>query len=462
MSHSVFSATLPGQPDLIDGDASVGTVQGMNRLLLVDDEPRILSSLRRSLRGTGFEVLCATSGTEALHLLRREPVDAIVSDMRMPGMNGAEFLQASLAFAPDAVRVLLTGYSDADATVRAVNEGEIFRYISKPWDDHALRQALRDGLQRKALERERDALRALTERQNAELRELNQSLERLVAERTAELERTLASLRVTSERLKADFGGTLRLLSGLIEPRAGLTARCPRTVAQLVRRMAPAFGIAGDALSDLTFAALLQDIGKLTLPESLVRKPLQHLDAEARRRMALLPVVSEGLLAPLASLAGARHVLRHLSENFDGSGGPDGLRGPATPLASRVLRVAADFEHYRAGAIEPTPLGLDEAMRRLRQHAGTRYDPMVIDALVQAFCEAAVPASVPQRRLLGSAGLRAGMRLAEDLVAPTGALLLARGWQLDESMIAHIKRVEELSGAFLWISVEPADQAASA
>lgn len=460
MSSSAFAATAPGQSQQIAAGEWVGQVPGMNRVLLVDDEPRILSALNRSLRGSGFEVLCAGSGDEALGLLRREPVDAIVSDMRMPGMNGAEFLQASLALAPDAVRILLTGYSDADATVRAVNEGEIFRYISKPWDDRALHQALRDGLQRKVLERERDALLAMIERKNAELRELNDGLEREAVDRTAELERTLASLRTTGDRLKADFGDTLRLLSSLIEPRAGLTARCPREVARLVRRLAPAFDIAGDALSDLTFAALLQDIGKLTVHESLVRKPLQQLDAAARRRLSLLPVIGESLLAPMASLAGAGRVLRHINENFDGSGVPEGLRGPAVPLASRVLRAATDFEHYRAGAIDPIPLGLDGALGRLRQHAGTRYDPMVVDALVQAFRPGPTPA--PQRRLMGSAGLKPGMRLAEDLVGPSGALLLARGWQIDEAMMAHIARVEELSGAFLWISVECDDQAASA
>jgi ActR/RegA family two-component response regulator len=109
MSHTAPSATTPAQPHPIDGDASIDAVLGMNRLLL-DDEPRILSALKRSLPGNGFEVLC---------------------------------------LAPDAVRILLTGYSEADATVRAVNEGEIFRYVSMPWDDVALRQTLRDGLQRR-------------------------------------------------------------------------------------------------------------------------------------------------------------------------------------------------------------------------------------------------------------------------------------------------------------------------
>src|SRR5690606_26523329 len=97
-----------------------------------DDEPNVLRALRRSLRGQGFDIHTATQGTEALALLERVPVDAIVCDMRMPGMNGADVLKSSIALAPDAVRVLLTGYSDIASTVKAVNEGEIFRYLAKP------------------------------------------------------------------------------------------------------------------------------------------------------------------------------------------------------------------------------------------------------------------------------------------------------------------------------------------
>ncbi|HEV7914134.1 MAG TPA: HD domain-containing phosphohydrolase, partial [Albitalea sp.] len=164
------------------------------------------------------------------------------------------------------------------------------------------------------------------------------------------------------------------------------------------------------------------------------------------------PVIGEGLLMTLGSLSGAGRVLRHVNENYEGGGTPDRLQGTAIPLASRVLRVAADFEHYKAGAIESTSLSEEQALRRLRQYKGLRYDPMVVDTLLQTF-EAPVTAPA-SRKLLPTSSLRPGMRLADDLVAPSGALLLARDQALDAALIGHIRRVEDLCGAFLWIVVE--------
>jgi len=409
----------------------------LSRVLLVDDEPNVLSALRRSLRGRGFEIVTASSGQEALALLQRESVDAIVSDMRMPGMSGAELLKASLSLAPDAVRVLLTGYADIGSAVQAVNDGEIFRYLAKPWDDTFLHQVLRDGLARKSLERERDALVVLTDQQNETLRRLNAGLEEQVAQRT--------------QALKADFANTVRLLSSLIAHRAGLTARCPHAVARHVRAVGPLLGISGDALNDLGFAALLQDVGKLALPDALVRQPLEALGSQERTRMLRHPLIGESSLMALQSLHGAGAILRHVNENVDGSGTPGEARGDEIPLASRVLRVASDFEQCLAGAIELVALTPEQAFRRLRQYRGSRYDARVVAAFLAAMDQ---PVQEPGRkRLVSSENLCSGLQLAQDLVSPSGALLLAQGQRLDDASIAHIRRIEEFSGEFMWIAV---------
>ena len=102
------------------------------RILCVDDEPNILSSLRRLFRSQGYEVLIADSGASGLKLLERENVDLIISDMRMPEMDGARFLQHARCQRPDALRLLLTGYADVQSILNAINRGEISRYITKP------------------------------------------------------------------------------------------------------------------------------------------------------------------------------------------------------------------------------------------------------------------------------------------------------------------------------------------
>ena len=153
-------------------------------VLLVDDEPSVLSALRRLFRTQGYRIEQATGGADALALMRNTPVDLVVSDMRMPGMDGAAFLAQVRTLYPMAARILLTGYADITSTIAAINDGAIHRYISKPWDDNDLLLVVGDALQRRGLELENSRLLALTQSQNQALTTLNLVLEARVAERT--------------------------------------------------------------------------------------------------------------------------------------------------------------------------------------------------------------------------------------------------------------------------------------
>jgi len=135
-------------------------------VLFVDDEAPILSSLKRLFRKASFNCCFAESGEEGLKLLEGQTVDLIVSDMRMPKMSGAEFLAIARTKWPDTMRILLTGHSDISATIDALNKGGIYRYISKPWNDQELEEAIEQSLRLRRLERERVELLALTQEQN--------------------------------------------------------------------------------------------------------------------------------------------------------------------------------------------------------------------------------------------------------------------------------------------------------
>jgi response regulator RpfG family c-di-GMP phosphodiesterase len=156
-------------------------------LLCVDDEPNILSSLRRLLRPQGYRILTAESGAEGLAILETQNVDLVISDMRMPMMDGAHFLAEVRQRWPNAVRLLLTGYSDIPSILDAINRGEIYRYIAKPWDDNDMLLMVHGALERSALLREKQRLEALTLQQNEELKALNRDLEARVKTRTREL-----------------------------------------------------------------------------------------------------------------------------------------------------------------------------------------------------------------------------------------------------------------------------------
>lgn len=138
-------------------------------LLLVDDEPCVISSLRRALADEPYEILTAGNGQEGLAVCAEHRVGVVVSDERMPGMGGAEFLAAVRERHPETIRIMLTGHASVDATMRAVNEGEIYRFFTKPWDDLELRFALRSAFDRFVLEEDNRRLLRTVKRQSQEL-----------------------------------------------------------------------------------------------------------------------------------------------------------------------------------------------------------------------------------------------------------------------------------------------------
>lgn len=134
MNSFTDATSAPATTD-IDSTAAARQETQARRILCVDDEPNIVAALKRLFRGSGYHVATATSGLEAIAHLEREPVDLVFSDMRMPGMDGTELLAQIRARWPSTARVLLTGYADIGSTIAAINSGEVYRYITKPWDD---------------------------------------------------------------------------------------------------------------------------------------------------------------------------------------------------------------------------------------------------------------------------------------------------------------------------------------
>ena len=171
------------------------------KILLVDDEPAVLSALRRTLRRDGYQIVTAGSGAEGLAYLEGPAISVVVSDHRMPGMTGVQFLRSVREKCPDTTRMILTGYADLQSTMAAINDGEVFRFLAKPWEDEDLRRTVREGVERNALLHENRRLNALTAEQNVALRKLNATLEARVEARTADLMAAQAML-VQSEKLR--------------------------------------------------------------------------------------------------------------------------------------------------------------------------------------------------------------------------------------------------------------------
>ncbi|RMG03188.1 MAG: response regulator [Nitrospirae bacterium] len=141
-----------------------------DRIMIVDDEPRVISALKRALLDEPYEVISANSGTEGLKVLEDTPVKVIISDERMPGMSGAEFLSIVRKRHPFILRIMLTGHASLDAAMKAVNDGEIYRFFTKPWNDLELKLAIRSAIERFDIEEENRRLLRIVKRQASELK----------------------------------------------------------------------------------------------------------------------------------------------------------------------------------------------------------------------------------------------------------------------------------------------------
>lgn len=428
-------------------------------LLFVDDEPSILSALRRLFRPQGYRILVAEGGAAGLAILEQENVDLVISDMRMPEMDGATFLKQVRNRWPQAVRILLTGYADMTSTVAAINEGEIYRYIAKPWDDVEIVKTVKDVLERQQLEKENRRLTALTQSQNEELKVLNASLEQKVAERTAALQQALSQVEQAHGELKKSFITTVQVFAGLIELRSnqsnqtgigGLGGHGKR-VADMARHVAQRLGKNDSEVQQIMLAGLLHDIGKLGLPDDLLRKPFNVLNPEQRALVVKHPVIGQNILMAIERFREVALVVRHHHENFDGSGYPDRLAGIAIPQGSRILAVANDYDALQIGTLVQRPLRPEEALEFLNDNRGKRYDPTVVDTFVKYIAETRKdgPKELPLRTM----HLKAGMVLSRDLPHPDGYLLLAKGSALTADIIGQLVKLEQTEQFHLTVHI---------
>ena len=170
-------------------------------LLLVDDEDNVVASLKRLLRRDGYRIVTANSGAQGLQRLAEQPVDVIVSDQRMPGMTGVEFLRRAKELFPDTVRMVLSGYTELQSITDAINEGAIYKFLTKPWDDERLRGHIEEAFRQKEMADENHRLSGAVRAANQELAEVNDRLQHLLKSQSDKIEREETSLLIARELL---------------------------------------------------------------------------------------------------------------------------------------------------------------------------------------------------------------------------------------------------------------------
>lgn len=441
-------------------------------ILFVDDEPSILSALRRLFRPQGYRVLMAEGGAAGLALMEAEPVDLVISDMRMPEMDGVQFLEQVRQRWPEVMRILLTGYADIGSTIDAINRGEIHRYIAKPWDDQDILLSVSDCLARGRLERENAQLQALTHEQNAKLKDVNDQLQlaidRLedvnteldarVQARTAELEHAVAQLNTANAQLEENFALSISVFSGLLELRDGSVAGHGHRVAELSRRMAQKLGLSPQEELDTYNAGLLHEIGKIGLPDDLMHKSESLMTADELHRYHSHPLLAQNALMPLGRLRQSAIIIRSYQERIDGQGFPDGLQGLEVPIGAQIVNLASTYESLIAGLISEKAHSTESAAKLIHEAAGTRYDAEVIAAFDQVLKELTLEALADQE--IGVKELRSGMALSRPLLSPHGSVLLPTGFILTSAVVHQLqefgKRNELELSLFIRVPTAPA------
>ena len=315
-----------------------------HKILIVDDEPANLRLLERLFRRR-YQVISALSGKEALEMLEQHDISVIISDQRMPEMTGIEFLKCAAALRHRTVRIILTGYTDVNALVEAINSGVVYKYVTKPWVNEDLQQTVVRALQHYE-----------TNKNRYELKMQNEHL--------------LQSLKETRQ-------GFVRLISDVLNLKDEYAHGHARRTNNYARAIGSRFGLEKDELEELSLAAFLHEAGNLANPNDFCGncKKLNGQESLLEKNnferilniLSSVPEISE--IAP---------TIRHQYERFDGTGLPEGLRGEQIPVFSRIISVACAYDRMTSNGLSDQPLTHSEAIERLQADAGKQFCPEVI------------------------------------------------------------------------------------
>jgi response regulator RpfG family c-di-GMP phosphodiesterase len=353
------------------------------RILCVDDEPKVLSAFQRQLHDQ-FDLVTAASGAEALNAIASSgPFAVVVSDMRMPGLDGIHFLSEVKKRAPDSVRIMLTGFADLQTTVEAVNEGNIFRFLTKPCAPEALARALQAGV----------------------------AQYRLVTAEKELLEKTLrGAIKVLAEVLS------------LTNPVAfGHASRVQRLVSKVCKYLQV------ERSWQIEIAAMLSQIGCVTVPPDALEKAYrgEALQAQEIQMLEAHPGIGGDLIRNIPRLEEVARIVAYQKKCFDGSGVPrDDVHGVDIPLGARILKAATDHDALKwSGCTDYS--ALVELRKRPRL-----YDPAVLGAL-EVVTATGQPFEVREFALKE---VRLYAVLAEDVKTPDGCLLISKGQEVTPSV----------------------------
>jgi response regulator RpfG family c-di-GMP phosphodiesterase len=336
------------------------------RILVVDDRPQVTEIVREQLSSEGFAVTTTNHSDAVMGMLDQGSYDLILLDIDMPPPDGLTLLSQIHARDPLQAVVMLTGYGDAGTAARAMRDGAA-DYVVKPYEHAQLIARIERALERSELLHERAASHAL--------------LEQRVAEQTHALHEQSQQLSLTIERVLNTYGATLHALEAALDVRDRSAPGHCRRVARMAVELGTHMRLSERELTALEHGALLHDIGKLGIPDTILLKP-GPLDADEQAVMRQHPKIGCDIVGHIGFLSPALPIIRHHHERYDGTGYPDGLAGADIPRLARVFSVvdAVDAQTH----MRPYNAIRDQAQvhAELRRHSGTQFDPFAVEQYI--------------------------------------------------------------------------------
>jgi response regulator RpfG family c-di-GMP phosphodiesterase len=326
------------------------------RILIVDDEPEITSILSDLFFGK-YDCTTAGSAEQALALLASNEYELVVSDITMPGMSGLDMIPHVRTGSPNTVVVMISGMQTVESAIDALRLGA-FDYVMKPFD---LRQV--EAVVKRALEHQ-DLIVAKQRYEG--------HLEELVEQRTAELDQALNSL-------EDAYRSTLKALTAALETRDLETHGHSERVVSYSMRLGREYGLDSQRTKSLEFGSLLHDIGKIGVPDLILRKPAK-LTPEEWVLMREHPRHGQQILRGIAFLEGAARVVAQHHEKWDGTGYPLGLSGEEIDVCARIFSVADAFDAITSNRVYRKGKPYQAAAQELDEWAGKQFDPKVVEA----------------------------------------------------------------------------------
>ena len=360
----------------------MNVTEAQPRLLIVDDEDIVLVALRETLRRQNYDVVAKSDPAEAIEELKRTEFAVVLSDQRMPQLTGLELLARARQIQPNATRILITAVLSLDTVIDAINKGEIYRFIVKPWLREELLVTVKNAVQRHELIRQNARLQQATQAMNEQLVELNRSLEqqvKLVAQQNLQLG-------TMNEELEKNLMHSMELCLHTMETFYPMLGNQARRAAQLCRSLGQLLNLTAEERRVLESAALLHDIGLVGVPRSLIRKWQESptaLDPAERALIEQHPILGQELSTFGSGMDRVGLIIRSHHERFDGKGYPDQLAGEMIAWLARLLAVAVAFASSK--------LTRDDAVEDIKMGAGTAFDPDAVRAFLRAHSLAPIP-----------------------------------------------------------------------